>query len=725
MLVARKNKDMERIAFFLLLVVLSFSATAQTILKGKVTDAQENPIPGANIYLLNSSIGVSTNVQGEFTLSTTEVGQHTVVVSSIGYETLRQSLLLDGKESEMNFKLRETTSELNEVVVTAGTIEATNDRKVTVLRPLDIVTTAGAQGDIIGAIQTLPGTTRVGEQTGLFVRGGDASETNVVIDGTIVQNFFTSDVPGIPQRGRFSPFQFKGTSFSSGGYSARYGQALSSVLELNTNDKPARSTFTAGLSMSGISGAATKVFNQSSVEVTGNYINLTPFYALANTNFDFYEAPNGGGGSVRWVTQNGEKSLLKIATSYARYGSGTVVPNINTVGERFRFGLNNSNTYTNGSYLHHFNARVYSFTALSFSQNNDNVSYGSTPSATNEWRLQGRAEIGYDIGDKSNLLSGIEWQRFHISRSFDSFHAAFDETQIGFYSEWDWKPSKKLGLKAGIRGERSQLLGQTAIGPRISSAFKTGKSSQVSLAGGLFYQNPNNRYLLAGGRAGYQQAVHYIANYQWITDKQTFRVEGYYKSYRQLVRELNSAYNPNPYRFVTADIDNSGYGYAQGIDVFWRDRKLIKNLDYWISYGFIDTQRLFENYTRSATPSFISTHNLNIVAKYFIESLNTNMSATYSYASGRSYFDPNETDFLSNHAPHYENLSISISYITSFKKTFAVFYAGVDNLLDRKNIFGYRYSNDGSQRYPIEPALYRSVFVGMNFSMSAFNRDEL
>ncbi|MFM8911421.1 MAG: TonB-dependent receptor, partial [Flammeovirgaceae bacterium] len=174
-----------------------------------------------------------------------------------------------------------------------------------------------------------------------------------------------------------------------------------------------------------------------------------------------------------------------------------------------------------------------------------------------------------------------------------------------------------------------------------------------------------------------------------------------------------------------ADIDNSGNGYAQGIDVFWRDRKLIKNLDYWLSYSFVDTQRLFENYARSATPGFISTHNVNIITKYFIEPINTSIAATYSYASGRPYFDPNEAGFLSQRAPDYENLSLSVSYITNIKKAFAVFYAGVDNVLDRKNIFGYRYSSDGTERYPVEPALYRSVFVGMNFSMSAFNRDEL
>ncbi|MCX8490560.1 MAG: carboxypeptidase-like regulatory domain-containing protein [Cyclobacteriaceae bacterium] len=218
---------------FVLFIIASVDCLSQSTLSGKIADSQGNSLPGASIYILNTLDGVSANAEGDYTLVTSEKGNQIMVVSSIGYETINQAIVLENKTYTLNFKLKEAVSELDEVVISAGTIEATNDRKVAVLRPLDIVTTAGAAGDIIGAIQTLPGTTRVGEQTGLFVRGGDASEANVIIDGMIVQNFFTSDVPGIAQRSRFSPFQFKGTWFSSGGYSVRYGQALSSVLELN------------------------------------------------------------------------------------------------------------------------------------------------------------------------------------------------------------------------------------------------------------------------------------------------------------------------------------------------------------------------------------------------------------------------------------------------------------------------------------------------------------
>ena len=89
-----------------------------------------------------------------------------------------------------------------------------------ILRPLDIVTTAGSQGDIYGALQTLPGTQPRRIRKDFFVRGGDA-EAKTLIDGIEVANPYFSSVPDVPQRSRFSPFMFKGTNFSTGGYSAQ------------------------------------------------------------------------------------------------------------------------------------------------------------------------------------------------------------------------------------------------------------------------------------------------------------------------------------------------------------------------------------------------------------------------------------------------------------------------------------------------------------------------
>jgi outer membrane cobalamin receptor len=95
--------------------------------------------------------------------------------------------------------------------------------KVNVLKPLDIVTTASATNDFVGALQTLPGTATVGEGGRLFVRDGEAEETLIFIDGARVFTSFIPKTNNNPTRGSYSPFLFKGISFSTGGYSAEYG----------------------------------------------------------------------------------------------------------------------------------------------------------------------------------------------------------------------------------------------------------------------------------------------------------------------------------------------------------------------------------------------------------------------------------------------------------------------------------------------------------------------
>jgi hypothetical protein len=184
-----------------------------------------------------------------------------LVANNIGFKMEEVPVTIGKDTLVVDFLLKEEINELSAVVITAGTFEASDKKKGTVLKPLDIATTAGANADISATIQTLPGAQKVGEQEGLFIRGGSAEEAKIIIDGSVVNNFFYSSVPGISQRGRFSPFLFSGTVFSSGGYSALYGQALSSVLSLESIDLPERSEIQVGISPIFLSAGFQQVAN--------------------------------------------------------------------------------------------------------------------------------------------------------------------------------------------------------------------------------------------------------------------------------------------------------------------------------------------------------------------------------------------------------------------------------------------------------------------------------
>jgi len=726
---------MRKLLFFLSGLLMTTGTMAQTVIKGKVSDNQKHPVQFATVVIEGTTEGAFTDSLGEYSLSPSITGKVNIKVMNIGYKTDSVSLEIEnGKEYKLDFILKSNQGNLNELVVTAGAFEANNDRKVAVLRPMDIYTTAGGGGDIVGAIQTLPGTQKVSNETGLFVRGGDATESATIVDGLVMQNAFFTDVPGVAQRSRFAPYQFKGISFSSGGYSARYGEALSGILELNTNDLPEKSTLNLGLNQGGITMSGSKLNNNSGIEGSLSYTNLQPFYNVAKTNINFYKPPVGLGGSVKYTWTNANHDLFKLSLNISQYESGTDVLNPLKPDTTLEFSLKNVYSIANAYYKHFINDKTYTTVAASYSDNNDFITWGGLPGNKYDSRLQGRAEILKEFPHRIFAYIGTEVQRYSVQQtydtlmpglSYDTLTYKYHETLTALYSEAEWKALKWLGIKAGIRYEYSALLGKSNVAPRLTAATRLDKYGQVSVASGIFYQNAADKYLLAGRRPDFQQAVHYIANYQYTNESRTFRIEGYYKSYNELVKELQGPYNPNPYRLISSPVDNSGNGYAQGIDIFWRDKKSIRNLDYWISYSYIDTKRNYENYPTSATPDFISNNNLNIVGKYAIGSTGFNISSTYSYASGRRYYDPGVSDFLSSKAPDYQNLAVTLNYIFTINRLFSVAYISLDNVTDHKNILGYRYSYPNYDKYPILPAMYRSVFVGIMLSLTEFKKEDL
>ncbi|MGK2863369.1 MAG: carboxypeptidase-like regulatory domain-containing protein, partial [Chitinophagaceae bacterium] len=200
-----------------LLIVLLHQGHGQVIIKGTVKNNKSKPLYGVSISLKDSYDGATSDSSGKFSFLTNETGEQVLAASIVGYKPFEQNIKLDGKEINISVVLKEEITELEAVTISAGTFEA-SDRKraAVVLNPIDIVTTASANGDITGALKTLPGAQQVGESEGLFVRGGSAAETKTFIDGTLVNNFFYSGVPNIAQFSRFSPFIFKGTVFSTG-----------------------------------------------------------------------------------------------------------------------------------------------------------------------------------------------------------------------------------------------------------------------------------------------------------------------------------------------------------------------------------------------------------------------------------------------------------------------------------------------------------------------------
>lgn len=248
---------------FFTLSFLFFTAVifAQNTISGKVVDQKGKPVAGANIYIDGTYDGATSSETGDFSFETTETGNKFLVVSFLLFETFKQEIDV-ANYKDQTVKLRENINALDAVVITAGTLESGDKARVSVLKPLDIVTTAGSAGNIVAALQTLPGTQSVGEDGRLFVRGGEASETQTFVDGIRVAQPYGATTNNLPTRSRFSPFLFSGIAFSTGGYSAEYGEALSSVLLLNTQDEEDHEKTDIGLMTVGLSLGNTQKFKK-------------------------------------------------------------------------------------------------------------------------------------------------------------------------------------------------------------------------------------------------------------------------------------------------------------------------------------------------------------------------------------------------------------------------------------------------------------------------------
>lgn len=689
------------------------------MVSGTVTDRRGEPLVGASIAIKGSYDGATSDSLGHFSFKTRKRDSIMVSAAYLGYETETQAHALKGPTLELRFRLKEAFNDLNAVTITAGIFEASDSKRMVMMRPLDIVTTASGNADITAVMQLLPGANRVGEQEGLFVRGGAAYETKTVIDGMIVQNPFFSSTPDVPQRGRFSPFMFKGMAFSTGGYSAQYGQALSSVLLLDTQDKMAEDNTTNVVVH--LAGAGVGYTHKGKVSGQLAYTNLAPFLGLVKTNIEFIKPPQGLGGSLTVVEDVSKNAKLKMYATYTDNQNALGLPNYDDGGRIYRFDLRNRNFFTNNTYNVSFAGGKWGWqNGFSYSRNNDGIKIGTFPGDRSDERIQSRSVLKRFWGDKQQnlVLAGVEYHHIKNDNIFGAYHAQLHDNYTAAFAETEFYVGTHFAVRAGFRGEYSSVIDRANAAPRLSVAWKTNQYSQVSFAAGRYYQTPEKNYLYLNRNLGYEIADHYILNYQWSKNDRTFRVEAFDKEYHDLVREYQNTFNPNPYRFPDGPTDNTGSGYARGFDVFFRDKKTIKAADFWLTYSFVDTRRLFQNYPVEAIPIFGSKHNVSVVYKQFITKIMTNVGVTYTYTSGRPYYDAANPTFLGDRTKPYHNVSLAASHVRIVRKNFIVFFMSLDNVFGRHNEFGFRYTSDGQSRFPVIPVSYRTLFFGVSAAFS-------
>ncbi len=703
----------------------SFAAAAQTTLHGRVTDGEGQPVPGANITVKNTYDGASTGLDGSYQFVTAETGRQTLIISSIGYVSLEKPIDLQGASMAIDVVLREAINELESVVISAGAFTASDQNRRTVFKALDIATTAGATADIAGALNTLPGTQKVGESGRLFVRGGDGTETRTFIDGMVVLDAYGPAAPNTPSRGRFLPFMFKGTSFSTGGYSAEYGQALSSALALDSKDEDPTTRTDIGLLSVGADVAHTHAWKNGSWAGKAQYTNLRPYMNLINQEIDWIAPPASTELSTAFRQKVGSQGLFKFYGNADRNRFSLYQTPVGDEGNKEALELTNVYRYGNVTYARAFGDRWFWRSGVSYNFNQNQLDRMGSGLRERETGVHIKSVVEQTLSDRVEWKAGVELIHRQYSARWQADQSGirvqgFTEPLWAAFAEVDVYASNHFVMRAGVRSEYNGLNQMVGIDPRASLAYKLGEG-QVSLAYGRFRQSAANTWLRTDSRLESEKADHIILNYQLIRRNRTFRAEAYYKNYVDLVK-FQSAATQVPGAFVpfTQPLLNTGHGFAKGFELFWRDNQSIENADYWISYSYLDTQRDHLHFPTAAAPSFASAHNFSVVYKHFVSAIKSQVGFTYSFASGRFFHDPNRAGFQNARTPSYQDLSANVSYLPNPR---VIIHFSCNNLLGRDNIFGYQFATepDADGRHAeraIRQAAPRFVFLGVFITLS-------
>lgn len=728
-----------RILIFVFSFFLSLSLFSQITISGKVLGRNNKPLKDVSVTLKDSYDGATTDASGSYTFQTTEKGNQTLVFSHPKFIEVEKTIILENKSLTINTELKESVNEIDAVVISAGSMEASDKKRASALfNTMDVLTTAGSNAQITSFLETQPGVQKVGESEGLFVKGGTGTETKFFMDGNLVNNYFSNSVPGIKAMDRLNTTLFKGNVFSSGGYSALYGQALSGILALESIDLPERNSADFGISPIFASGTIQQV-NRDKTHSYGlslGYSNLELMQKILNFNTDFEKAPQGfgGNGNFRFKTKGG--GFIKYYGSYDGSSMKLAFPSLESFSDTDKINQKGKNTFHSLSYREKFGKYTLSLgTSYTFNQNILNFNNEKNGSSVFNYDLDSKgnyfnakAVIERKLYKISNIKAGVEFndtnEKTWVSIAND--HYIFKDKITSLFAETNLGISNNLSIQVGARAEHSDAIKQWNFSPRFALGYRLSKEWTSSLAYGIFYQNPESRYFDANYHPNYQRADHYIFQVQRNVEGRSLRLETFYKKYEDLLKTSTNLYRP-------VAINNNGSGYAKGIELFWRDKKTLKNIDYWISYSYLDSKREYMNYNQPLFPNFAAKHTVSIVAKKFITEWKTGFNLSYNYNSGRPYYhfvEENGNTVLKNqgHVKDYNVLNFSVNYVPSIgkknAKSFSVFVLAVNNVLGSKNIFGYNFSVDGMRSSAIKPPVDTFVFVGWFISFGTDKTQE-
>ncbi len=726
------------ICSLILTALLSISEPGEvSTVRGTVRDLDGQPVAGAVVYVEGTQTQTATGTDGRFELSVPRGAVAAVVVYLAGVGSERREMAAGEEVLDLDVVLQ-MASAADTLTVKVSPLPPAE--APTVVTPLQVVRTPGTQADAFRMLRTFPGVVQADEGAGLFVRGGDTNEVLVLLDGTPIAHPYRHETPTGGYFGFVDPFSLRSIAFSTGGFPARFGNALSAVVELEGADAPAgrQSTLTAGLA-----GAAASLSVPDAggwgLRAAGNLSFPRLLFAVNGDDGRFHEYPGGWDASLSLHRQT-DRGPLKLFAMAQADDVGVLLEGEGFTGSldsgtRQRLVLARDEALFGSPAEGSPGWRLT--TSLGAGDYLSTVETGVLAQrAEDEW-LAGRLELaGAAFGGEVHLGMDGDWmrsvQRGQVPRRGGDFGgtggvlpfaAEREDHRGGVFADASW-PIRSLAVQLGVRADHFADAGVWTLDPRLTlSAPLAGGKARV--AWGLYHQAPGTAYfdtVRGARRLPPMRAEHWIAGWErGEAAEGLFRVEAYRKRYRDL-----------PLEDVRLGYSADGYGWAEGIDLF--GQRSFTRGELRAGYSYLHARRRwspaqqrarFELPAGTWEPDFSIPHSLQIVASYQISST-WMLGLSWRMASGRPFtpilgaeaasdgYLPIYGAINSERLPRYERLDLSASHPVDVAGMPVLLFAGVGNVLGRLNVFQYTYSADFSRRQPVTSAAPRTFYVGFS-----------
>lgn len=733
----------------LLASLLFFAATifAQEtgIIEGQIIDRDtKQELIGAKIELLSTTLGAVSDANGNFRLSGLAAGTYRLKITAAEYKTVIRSDVRVGstQSTKLVIELKIDAYQQSEQVITGvKAFEKTEDMRVSsnTLTQEEIRRAPGAVEDVSRMVQILPGVAFGSDaRNDIIARGGSPVENFMMVDGIEVPNinhYAQQGASGGPI-GMINTDFLSDVNFSAGGFGVKYGDRLSSIMDIKFRDGDKRNThakFDLGLGGFGAIIETPLQTDKSSLLFSArrSYLDLVaggtgltgvPNYWNFNLKATYQLSDNhslaligiGGIDEIRFkdFESTDENALL----------------NRDAVSDGWRYigGLSHKWLIDNNTFLRSsISANAFNNTwrndSVGVDANGNEISRKLDESNNSTDReIVFRSDFSkrfsprdlFELGVTARAISNdnVIFQRAGTDITGNNpditINLVAEATKLGAYTQYTRNFTADFSVTAGLRWDYFDYINtKHAVSPRLSASYDVTDKLRFNLGGGLYQQAPSLIWLVADER---NKNVDWMKTYQAVAGVEFFpsedlklSVEAYAKEYRDYPVSVN---NPQfVYSSAGADwglpyeqIRTGSNGYARGVELF-AHKKLSDRFYGMMSYGF--SQIRFKDGNGDERPSAFDYQNIFTVIGGYKLTNTLELSVKFRYAGGRPYtpfnlaasqaanrgiLDYNRVN--SEHFADYRRLDIRADYRFSMFGWNTLFFIDLQNVANFENV---------------------------------------